>query len=122
MPLFYDNTTGLSEVTKNLTGSLRNWTQDDVATLTLWYYGDPNNSPEPMFVAVNGNAVVANPDANAALVTEWTRWDIPLQAFIDKGVSLSNVNSMSIGLGNKAAPQVGGGSGHVFIDDVRLYR
>jgi len=55
------------------------------------------------------------------LVTEWTRWDIPLQAFTDQGVNLANVNTISIGFGNKANPQAVG-SGHVFIDDIRLYR
>jgi len=35
-------------------------------------------------------------------------------------VNLANVNTISIGFGNKANPQAGG-SGHVFIDDIRLY-
>ena len=120
MPIFYDNSAGLSEVTKTLT-SMRNWTQDDVVTLSLWYYGDAANAVVPMYVALNGNAVVTNPNANAVRVTEWTRLDIPLQDFASKGVNLSNVNSISIGFGNKAAP-VAGGSGYVFIDDIRLYR
>ena len=117
MPLFYDNLVGLSEVTRTL--ALHNWTEYGVDTLTLWYYGDAANAAEPMFVALNGNAVETNPDANAALVTEWTQWDIPLSEF--SGVNLSNVNSMSIGFGNKLSPRVGGGSGHVFFDDIRLY-
>jgi len=29
---------------------------------------------------------------------------------------------LSIGMGNKADPQAGGGTGHVFFDDIRLYR
>ncbi len=122
MPLFYDNAVGLSEVTRTLTGSLRNWTQDDVVTLTMWYYGDPNNSPEPMFVAINDSAVVTNDDTNAALVTEWTRLDIPLQEFADLGVNLNNVSSITLGFGNKQNPLGGGGAGHVFFDDIRLYR
>jgi len=123
MPLFYDNSAGLSEVTRTLTStsSLSDWAQDGFVTLTLWYYGDAANAAEPMYVALNGNAVVTNDDANAALVTEWTQWDIPLQAFADQGVNLANVNTMSIGFGNKANPIVGG-SGHVFFDDIRLYR
>ncbi len=120
MPLFYDNSVGLSEVTRTLTSVLRNWTRNDVATLTMFYYGDPNNAPEPMYVAVD-NAVVTNDDANAALVTEWTRWDIPLSEFADQGVNLGNVSSMSIGFGNRANRTIGG-SGHVFFDDIRLYR
>jgi hypothetical protein len=37
-------------------------------------------------------------------------------------VNLTNVATLSLGLGNKAAPQPGGGTGHVFFDDIRLYR
>jgi hypothetical protein len=75
-----------------------------------------------MFVALNGNAVVTNDDLKAAQAVEWTRWDILLQDFADQGVNLANVNTISIGLGNKANPAPGGGSGHVFFDDIRLYR
>ena len=121
MPVFYDNVAGLSEVTRSFTSPMNNWTREGVATLTLFYYGDADNAAEPMYVALNGSAVVANEDLNAALVTDWTQWDIPLQAFADQGVNLSNVSSMSIGFGNKANPVAGGGSGHVFFDDIRLY-
>lgn len=120
LPLFYDNSVGLSEITMTLTSSMRDWTREGVTTLTMWYYGDAANTPEPMFVAAD-DAVVTNDDANAALVTEWTQWDIPLQEFTDGGVNLSNVGSISLGFGNKANPSVGGGSGHVFFDDIRLY-
>lgn len=121
MPLFYDNTAGLSEVTRTLSGSVTDWTQQGVVTLTLFYYGNADNTAEPLYVAVNGSAVVTNDDINAVLVTEWTRWDIPLSEFADQGVNLGNVSSMSIGFGNKANP-TSGGSGHVFFDDIRLYR
>ncbi len=119
MPLFYDNTVGLSEVTRSI--SDRNWTRDGVVTLTMFYYGDAANANEPMYVALNGSAVVTNDDPDAALVTEWTRWDIPLQLFADQGLNLANVSSISLGFGRKNNP-VAGGSGFVFFDDIRLYR
>ena len=59
---------------------------------------------------------------NAALVTEWTPLDIPLETFAGMGVNLTNVSSISLGFGNKTSPQAGGGSGHVFFDDIRLYK
>jgi hypothetical protein len=117
LPLFYDNSVGLSEVTRTLGA---NWNQEGVVTLTLFYYGDPNNGAEQMFVAVD-NVVVNNDDANAALVAEWTQWDIPLEILASQGVNLSNVGSMTIGFGNRANP-VAGGEGCVFFDDIRLYR
>ena len=119
MPLFYDNSSAMiSEVTRTLNAD---WAEHGFVTLSLWHYGDPNNAPEPMYVALNGNAVVTNDDANVALVAEWTQWDIPLQAFADQGVDLANVGTLSIGFGNKANPVIGG-EGHVFFDDIRLYR
>ncbi len=119
MPVFYDNSAGLSEVTKTLNAD---WTHDDVVALTLFYYGDAGNAVEPMYVAVNGSAVVTNDDPKAVLANDWIQWNIPLQEFADQGVNLANVNTLSIGLGNKADPQAGGGTGHVFFDDIRLYR
>jgi hypothetical protein len=121
MPLFYDNSVGISEVTRTFTSTMRDWTRQDVAILTLFYYGNAANAAEPIFVALNGDAVVTNDDADAALLPEWSRWDIPLQEFADQGVNLANVDSMTIGFGNKANP-VAGGAGHVYFDDIRLYR
>ncbi len=120
MPLFYNNVAGLSEATRTLDSSVSDWTEEGVVTLAVWYYGDAANAAEPMYVALNGNAIAENPDLNAALVTEWTRWDTPLQVFADQGVNLSNVGSMSIGFGNKTNP-LAGGAGNVFFDDIRLH-
>jgi hypothetical protein len=122
MPLFYDNSAApLSEVTRTIDSSVSDWTVEDVVTLTLFYYGDPNNIVEPMYVVVD-NVVVTNDDANAALSDDWTRWDIPLQLLADQGVNLSSVGSMTIGFGNKSNPASDGGIGCVFFDDIRLYR
>lgn len=120
MPVFYDNSAGLSEVTKTL-DSIRDWTIADVMTLTLFYYGDASNDPEQMYVAINGNALIVNDDPRAALDNEWNQWDILLQDFADQGVNLANVNSISLGFGDKTNPAPGG-KGLVFFDDIRLYR
>ena len=119
LPLFYDNAAGISEVSRSLAGTVTDWTTDDVVTLTLFYYGSASNAAEPMYVVVDG-VVVMNDNANAARVTQWTRWDIPLQDLADMGVNLSNVSSLTVGFGNKANPTAGG-SGMVFIDSIRLY-
>ncbi len=118
MPVFYDNSTsGLSEVTRTFNAD---WTQDGVITLTLFYKGNLTNDDEPMYVALNGT-VITNDNPKAARAGGWTQWDILLQDFVDLGVDLTNVITMSIGFGNKADP-VAGGSGYVFIDDIRLSR
>jgi hypothetical protein len=122
MPLFYDNSAApLSEVTRTIDSSVSDWTVEDVVMLTLFYYGDPSNIAEPMYVVVD-NVIVTNTDADAALSEDWIRWDIPLQSLADQGVNLGSVGSMTIGFGDKANPVSGGGTGHVFFDDIRLYR
>ena len=116
MPLFYDNSVGYSESTLTLTYP-RDWTENGVTTLTIWFRGNSDNAAETLYAALNGSAVVTHDNPNAAQIEEWTQWDIDLQAF---GVNLTNVNTISVGLGNKNNPQAGG-SGTMYFDDIRLY-
>ncbi len=119
MPLFYDNSVGYSEATLTLTYP-RDWTENGVNTLTIWFRGDSANAAETLYVALNGNAIVTNDNPNAAQIDRWTEWNIDLQAFADQGVNLANVNTIALGLGNRNNP-VAGGSGTMYIDDIRLY-
>jgi len=120
MPVFYDNSIlKFSEVEKMLTYP-RDWTEKGVSTLTIWFRGDSDNAAETLYVALNGSAIVTNDNPDAAQVTTWTEWTIDLQAFADQGVNLTNVNSISLGLGNKNNP-LAGGSGTMYFDDIRLY-
>jgi len=93
------------------------WTDRDVGII--------GNEPEPMYVTVANSdgtsATVVHPDPNAALIEDWTQWNIDLKSFSDPGVDLTDVNNISIGFGNKAASQPGG-SGKMYFDDIRLYR
>jgi hypothetical protein len=66
-------------------------------------------------------AVVAHDDTHAATIETWTEWVIPLQAFTDQGINLGDVDSIAIGLGDKAGAAGPGGSGTIYIDDIRLY-
>ena len=120
MPLYYDNSVGYSEATLTLTYP-RDWTENGVTTLTIWFRGDSANAAETLYVALNGSAVVNHDNPDAAQKTSWTQWNIDLQAFADQGVNLSNVNSITLGLGNRSNP-VAGGSGIMYFDDIRLYR
>ena len=71
---------------------------------------------------LNGTAVVYNNDTSLTQKTAWTEWVIPLQQFTSLGVNLSNVTSISIGVGTKGNTTVAGGTGTMYIDDIRLYR
>jgi len=116
MPLFYDNSVGYSEATLTLTYP-RDWTENGVSTLSIWFRGNSDNAAETLYVALNGSAVVNHDSPNTAQVEEWTRWNIDLQEF---GVNLTNVNTIALGLGNRNNPQAGG-SGMMYFDDIRLY-
>jgi hypothetical protein len=120
MPLAYDNSAGNSEATMTLASYPRDWTVNNIGILTIWFRGDPANAAELMYAALNGSAVVSNDNPGASQVSVWTQWDIDLQAFADQGVNLANVNTISLGFGDKNNPQAGG-SGMMFFDDIRLY-
>jgi len=121
MPFWYDNSILMySEVQKTLTYP-RDWTEEGVGVLSIWFRGNSANAAEPMYVALNGSAVVTHDNPNAAQIDTWTQWTIDLQAFADQGVNLANVNTIAIGFGDKNNP-LAGGSGMMYFDDIRLYR
>jgi hypothetical protein len=115
MPFVYDNAVGKSEATLTLTEN-RDWTIKGVDTLTIWYMGGMSNSAETMYVTLNGSATVDNEDPEATQKFTWTEWNIPLQAFADQGINLSNVDSITLGLRSGD-----GGAGKLYFDDIRLY-
>ena len=91
------------------------WSNQDVGILS--------NNAQPLYVALSNSngtsATVVNDDPAAATINTWTQWRIELTRFADQGVNLANVDKIAIGLGGQGTA---GGSGTVFIDDVRLYR
>jgi len=117
-----------SEATMTLT-DLRDWTEENVGVLSLWF-GDlwpwSISTPESMYVALansGGPTAVVYHDDNpyAVLIDAWTEWTIDLEEFADQGVDLTNINTISIGFGDKNNPQPGG-TGVMYFDDIRLYR
>ena len=115
MPFAYDNGVGKSEATLTLTSN-KDWTVNGVDTLVIWYRGGSGNAAEQMYITLNGSATVDNENLDAAKAFTWTQWNIPLQAFADQGVNLSNISSITIGLRS-----VTGGTGLMYFDDIRLY-
>jgi hypothetical protein len=120
-PVYY------SEATANITNLAigQDWTQDGAGILSLWFDGYWGNAPEPMYVAVANSsgspAVVYHDNPDAATINMPAEWTIDLQLFADQGVDLTDVDTISIGFGDKDNPQPGG-SGQVYFDDIRLYR
>jgi hypothetical protein len=101
------------------TGSVSGqWAHQDIGVLS--------NAAEPLYVAVSNSAgnpaIVVNDDPAAAQISAWTEWVIPLQTFADKGITLTNVDRIAIGLGTRGNTTVAGGSGKMYFDDIRLNR
>jgi len=120
MPYLYDTNLKISEATMTLV-SPRDWTEQGVTKLSLWFRGQAANDPERMFVALNGSAVAYYGDPAATQTVMWTEWVIDLQTFADQGVNLANVNTLTIGFGTKGSPAAGG-TGTMYFDDIRLTR
>ena len=115
-PLFFDNRTALYSEAAVSTDKLSigpDWTIGGPDTLSLWVYGDPNNpTTERMYVKINSAKVTVNPDLKQAA---WQEVTINLASV---GTNLKNVSTLSIGFERTGGT---GGSGMVFIDDIRLY-
>ena len=125
IPLFYNNDQQFSAKYSEVEMTLvypRDWTEKGVGILTIWFMGEPDNVAEPLYVALNGSAVITHDNPDAALVGEWMRWDIDLQVFADKGIDLTNVDKFAIGLGTRGNITTPGGSGKMYFDDIGLYR
>jgi hypothetical protein len=125
MPLSYINEAGVTNSEGQLTlTATRDWTQSGVSELSLWFRGGSNNAAEPLYVAVSNSAgapaVVAYDDATTVQLSRWIQWVVPLQAFADQGINLTNVNQIAIGVGSKGGTSTNG-SGTIYIDDIRLY-
>ncbi|MHC4646588.1 MAG: LamG domain-containing protein [Planctomycetota bacterium] len=139
MKLQYDNAIGYykySEVDANTAGPVpgnltigNDWTAYDLKAMTVFFYGQAgNDANEQMYVAIeDGSSNIAivkygdmGEDMNDVGIAQWHQWEIPLSAFADNGVTLTNVAKVRIGFGDRTAPVVGG-SGIVFFDDIRLY-
>jgi hypothetical protein len=113
-PMAYDNTAtaSFSEVTRTFT-SAQDWTANGVEVLTLWFFGDPSNTPAQLYIKINGVQVNYDGDAANLGVAQWHQWDVDLATV---NTNLQSVNSMTIGV------QGAGATGTILIDDIRLYR
>jgi len=128
MPFSYDNSgpANYSEATVNIDNLAidQDWTIEGARVLSLWFRGNSDNAPELMYVALANadgpTAVAYHDNPNATQVDTWTEWRIDLQRFANQGVDLTNINTISIGFGDKNNPH-DSGSGQMHFDDIRLY-
>ncbi|MHC4694196.1 MAG: LamG domain-containing protein, partial [Planctomycetota bacterium] len=85
-----------------------------------WVFGNiGTNYAEQLYVALSDGVntdVVEHNDVNAATLTSWQEWNIPLTDFAT--VNLDGIKKVYIGLGDRDVP-VQGGSGAIYVDDIR---
>ncbi|MBN1974764.1 MAG: alkaline phosphatase [Sedimentisphaerales bacterium] len=124
MPYYYSNNMIRSEAAKMLFYP-RNWTENDVEILSIWFRGNKLNIVDKMYVSVSnmfGPPVRVYYDKPEDIQSEtWTQWEINLQEFEDMGIDLTNIERVSIGFGDEDDLKIGG-LGIVYFDDIVLYK
>ena len=112
MPLFYDNSGSatVAEATRTFDDP-QDWTKHGYRTLSLAFYGDPNNTGS-LYLKINNVKVPYNGDAGDIKRTQWLPWHIDLAS---TGVGLANVTKLVIGV------EAAGAAGTLYFDDVELH-
>jgi hypothetical protein len=79
----------------------------------------PTNGAAPLYLTVQDKAgktkTVVNPNPSASATGAWTQWKIPLSDLT--GVSLTTVQKITLGVGDKASPKAGA-AGMLYFDDI----
>jgi hypothetical protein len=112
MPFTYDNTgaANVSEATRTF-GAAQDWTVRGIKSLSLWFYGGPDNTGQ-MYVKINNTKVPYDGDAADIKRSQWQPWNIDLSAV---GGNLRSVTKLTIGIDGA------GTKGLLYFDDIRLY-
>ncbi|MCX5647365.1 MAG: discoidin domain-containing protein [Phycisphaerae bacterium] len=79
----------------------------------------PTNGPAPLYLTVQDKAgktkTVVNANPSASATAAWTQWRIPLSDLT--GVSLTTVQRITLGVGDKTSPKAGA-AGMLYFDDI----
>ncbi|MCX5646625.1 MAG: discoidin domain-containing protein [Phycisphaerae bacterium] len=135
MPLAYDNSKSpfYSETTRDL-GTAQDWTGNGATHMDLWFCGYPAptsagaqstspryNVPARLYVVIQDSAghskLEVHPDPAATNAGAWTQWTIPLSDLTAAGVQTTQIRKITIGVGDKRSPTVGG-VGLLYLDDL----
>jgi hypothetical protein len=77
------------------------------------------NSPASLYLTVTDKAgktqTVVHPNPSASVTAAWTQWRIPLSDLT--GVSLTTVQKITLGVGDKTSPKAGS-AGMLYFDDL----
>ena len=112
MPLFYENTNGLTtSEAERIFDTPQNWTARGLRTLSLYFHGASGNNGQ-LYVRINNTKVPYDGDPADIARAAWQAWNIDLTTVSGNPGSVS---SLTIGI------EGAGAEGVVYIDDIRLY-
>ncbi|MCF7974639.1 MAG: discoidin domain-containing protein [Phycisphaerae bacterium] len=111
LPFYYSNTaSSASQMDRHWT-TPQDWSLYGIQTLSISFYGDPNNTGTTVYAQINGKKVTYENSADLK-VADWHVWSIDLASL---GTNVSAITSLSIGV-------EGVGAGMILVDDITLYR
>jgi hypothetical protein len=116
MPLYYDNSAAPKASEADYTfDPVQDWSKYGVTTLTLFFHGDPNNSPAPVYLKINGTKILYNNGAVSTTSALWKQWNVTLASVA--GLNLKAIKTLTIGVGDGTSS----GTGTMLFDEIRLY-
>jgi len=100
------------------------WTVNGATSLVLYVRGMTTNKPTTLYLAIydasDHNAWTEPFDQAMVTRAGWTEWRIPIALFTAMGVDMARVKQVRIGVSND--PAAGGGTGTLYIDDIRVIK
>ncbi len=111
LPIHYNNTAGAlySEATRTFEGS-QDWTKHGIQELRVYFHGRVDNAAGQLYVKINNTKVLYEGYGDNLQISKW----IPFVIDLSSVEGLQSVTSLAIRI-------EGGGSGVLYIDDIRLY-
>ena len=112
MPLYYGKKKASNSECSLPISDLTDWTAHEISALVLYFRGELDNETGDLYAKINNTRVDyprSSEDLNKDMYIQWT---IDLE---NLNTDLSAVTELSLGIEN-------GGTGLLYIDDIRLYR
>jgi len=124
LPLYYNNTDEpYYSQTSRSWPTPQDWILNGMDTFELYFRGASDNGPGKLYLSIEDDAgqvaFMIHPDPDAVLTTDWRQWSIPLADLIAKGLDVTAIRKLNIGVGDPDNPQPGG-IGIIYIDDIRV--
>ena len=111
MPLAYENTGGVTVSEAEWTFDVaQDWGQHGIKSLSLCFFGDPENTTGQLYVEIDGTKVLYDGSAEDMKIAAWVPWIIDLT-----NKNVQSVRTLKIGI------EGSGASGLLLVDDIRAY-